>query len=81
MHLMKAKLISLLNLKNPTEHPEMKAGDIATKIVTELDQDKYDFYVVNIANGDILAHLGNLEATIQGIRAVDTALDLIREKF
>ncbi|MEK7217553.1 MAG: 2,3-bisphosphoglycerate-independent phosphoglycerate mutase [Patescibacteria group bacterium] len=68
------------SLKNPTEHPEMKAGDIATKIVTELDQDKYDFYVVNIANGDILAHLGNLEATIQGIRAVDTALDLIREK-
>ncbi len=68
------------SLENPIEHPEMRARDIADKVVTELDRNGYDFYVINIANGDILAHLGNLEAATQGVRAVDTALGVIKEK-
>lgn len=68
------------SLENPIAHPEMRVGDIAAKVVAELDRDGYDFYVINIANGDILAHLGNLEAAIQGVQATDTALGLIKEK-
>ena len=68
------------SLENPIEHPEMRVTDIATKVVAELDRDGYDFYVINIANGDILAHLGNLESATQGVQAVDTALGLIKEK-
>lgn len=68
------------SLENPTEHPEMRANDIANKVVAELDRNEYDFYIINIANGDILAHLGNLEAAIQGVYAADTALGIIKEK-
>ncbi len=68
------------SLENPIEHPEMRAIDIANKVSTELDRDGYDLYVINIANGDILAHLGNLESAIQGVRAVDTAVNIIKEK-
>lgn len=68
------------SLENPIEHPEMRANDIANKVALELDRNEYDFYVINIANGDILAHLGNLEATTKGVRATDTALEIIKEK-
>jgi len=68
------------SLENPIEHPEMRASDIANKVVEELDRGEYDFYIINIANGDILAHLGNLEATTRGVHAVDIALGIIKEK-
>lgn len=68
------------SLENPTEHPEMRAIDIATKVNSELDRNGYDFYVVNIANADILAHLGNLESAIQGVQTADKALGVIKEK-
>ena len=68
------------SLENPLQNPEMKAGDIATKVCAELDRDFYDFIVINFANGDILAHLGSLEATIQGVKAVDTAVGAIKQK-
>jgi len=68
------------SLENPIEHPEMRANDIANKVALELDRGEYDFYVINFANADILAHLGNLEVTTQGAQAVDIALGLIKEK-
>jgi 2,3-bisphosphoglycerate-independent phosphoglycerate mutase len=68
------------SLEGPIEHPEMRAADIAAKVAAELDHGAYDFYVINIANGDILAHLGNLEAATKGVEAADAALAIIREK-
>ncbi|MEK9157937.1 MAG: 2,3-bisphosphoglycerate-independent phosphoglycerate mutase [Patescibacteria group bacterium] len=68
------------SLENPIQNPEMKALDIAEKISSELDRDFYDFILLNIANGDILAHLGNLESAVRGVQAVDKALGIIRDK-
>ncbi|MBP9822087.1 MAG: 2,3-bisphosphoglycerate-independent phosphoglycerate mutase [Candidatus Pacebacteria bacterium] len=68
------------SLENPIEHPGMRAMDIAQKVCEELDGGVYDFYVINIANGDILAHLGNLEAATQGVRAADQAIGMIKNK-
>jgi 2,3-bisphosphoglycerate-independent phosphoglycerate mutase len=68
------------SLENPIEQPQMRAMDIANKIVEEIDRDSYDCYVVNIANGDILAHLGNLEAATKGVAAADAALGVIKQK-
>lgn len=69
------------SLEKPIKNPEMRALDIANKVSEELDKNFYDFYVINIANGDILAHLGNLESATEGVRTVDTALGLIRDKI
>jgi 2,3-bisphosphoglycerate-independent phosphoglycerate mutase len=68
------------SLENPIQHPEMRALDIATKVADELERESYDFYVINIANGDILAHLGNLEATTKGVESADMALGIIKQK-
>lgn len=68
------------SLENPVEQPQMRAADIAQKVASELEQGSYDFYVVNIANGDILAHLGNLEAAVKGVEAVDMALGILKQK-
>ncbi|MEK7076141.1 MAG: 2,3-bisphosphoglycerate-independent phosphoglycerate mutase [Patescibacteria group bacterium] len=64
------------SLKNPLENPEMKTGDIAEKVLSELD--RYDFFVINFANGDILSHFGNLEAAVRGIKAIDNVLGKIK---
>ena len=64
------------SVKNPTENPEMKAGDIAEKVLSEID--RYDFFVINFANGDILSHFGNFEATVKGIQAIDEAVGKIK---
>jgi len=64
------------SVKNPTENPEMKAGDIAEKVLSEID--RYDFFVINFVNGDILSHFGNFEATVKGIQAIDEAVGKIK---
>ena len=68
------------SLEDPINNPQMRAMQIVQKVAEHLDQDEYDLYVLNLANGDMLAHLGNLEAAIKGVEAVDTALAIIKEK-
>lgn len=64
------------SLKNPAENPQMKADEITEKVLSELD--KYDFFVVNFANGDTLSHFGNLETTVKGVEAIDEAVGKIK---
>lgn len=39
----------------------------------------YDFFVINFANADILAHTGDFEAAVKGIEAIDTNISGILE--
>lgn len=59
--------------KDHLEKPEMKASEIADKFEEEYPKG-YEFTVINFANADIMAHTGNLEATIKSISAADAAL-------
>ena len=68
------------SIENPMTHPEMRAMDIAQKVVEEMDRDYYDVFVINFANGDMLAHLGALEPTVKGVEAVDRALAVLKQK-
>lgn len=54
--------------------PEMSAKEIADQILDSLQQEKYDFYVVNFANPDMVGHTGNIEATTKAIETVDDCL-------
>ncbi len=38
--------------------PEMSAREIAEEVVSRIEADKYDFIVVNFANGDMVGHTG-----------------------
>jgi 2,3-bisphosphoglycerate-independent phosphoglycerate mutase len=58
----------------------MRAADITQKVVAEMDRDFYDVFIVNYANGDMLAHLGILDAAVQGVQTVDASLATLKQK-
>ena len=51
--------------------PEMSAYEVKDKLVSAIKEDKYDFIVVNFANGDMVGHTGVYEAIEKAVRAVD----------
>lgn len=71
--------IFIKSLKNHEGNPAMKSWEIATGVAEEIKRDFYDFIVLNLANPDVLAHLGNFTATVKGIEAVDKAVGLIKD--
>ena len=62
------------------QKPEMSALKIAEKVIKEVENDKYDFIVLNFANPDMVAHTGNLPATIQAVETVDDLAGQITNK-
>lgn len=54
--------------------PEMSAPEITAHVTQKLREGMYDFYMINFANPDMVAHTGSLPATIKAIEAVDTCL-------
>jgi 2,3-bisphosphoglycerate-independent phosphoglycerate mutase len=57
--------------------PEMSALEIANYVISKLKQNAYDFYVVNFANADMVAHTGSISATIKAVETLDTCLKQI----
>ncbi|KAA6320875.1 2 3-bisphosphoglycerate-independent phosphoglycerate mutase, partial [termite gut metagenome] len=56
--------------------PEMSAYQVKDKLVEAINADKYDFIVVNYANGDMVGHTGVYEAIKKAVIAVD---DCVKE--
>ena len=61
--------------------PDMSAKEITESLLKELDKDKYDYIILNFANGDMLGHTGNIEATIKSVETMDTCLGKIYNKI
>lgn len=59
------------------QQPEMSAPAIADRIVKEIEGGKYDLIVANFANGDMVGHTGNLQATIRAAEVVDQCVGRI----
>ncbi len=51
--------------------PEMSAFEVKDKLVDALNSQKYDFVVVNFANGDMVGHTGVYNAIAKAVYAVD----------
>jgi 2,3-bisphosphoglycerate-independent phosphoglycerate mutase len=51
--------------------PEMSAYEVKDKLVDAIKENKYDFIVVNYANGDMVGHTGIYEAIEKAVKAVD----------
>ena len=54
--------------------PEMSAPEVTEKLVDAIDSEKYDFIVVNFANGDMVGHTGVYEAVQKAVAALDTCV-------
>ena len=51
--------------------PEMSAPEVTDKLVAAIDEDKYDFIVVNFANGDMVGHTGVYPAIQKAVATLD----------
>ena len=51
--------------------PEMSAYQVTDKLVEAIRSEKYDFIVVNFANGDMVGHTGVYDAIEKAVKAVD----------
>ncbi|MCM1320288.1 MAG: 2,3-bisphosphoglycerate-independent phosphoglycerate mutase [Muribaculaceae bacterium] len=51
--------------------PEMSAYEVKEKLVDAINSEKFDFIVVNFANGDMVGHTGVYEAIQKAVKAVD----------
>ncbi len=59
--------------------PEMSAYEVKDKLVAAIKEDKYDFIVVNFANGDMVGHTGVYEAIEKAVVAVDACVKEVVE--
>lgn len=59
--------------------PEMSAYEVKDKLVAEIGSEKFDFIVVNFANGDMVGHTGVYSAIEKAVVAVDNCLKEVIE--
>ncbi|MBD5229973.1 MAG: 2,3-bisphosphoglycerate-independent phosphoglycerate mutase [Bacteroidales bacterium] len=55
--------------------PEMSAYEVKDKLVEAIESEKYDFIVVNYANGDMVGHTGVYDAIQKAVKAVDECVN------
>ena len=54
--------------------PEMSAYEVKDKLVEAIGTEKYDFIVVNYANGDMVGHTGVYDAIEKAVVAIDACV-------
>jgi 2,3-bisphosphoglycerate-independent phosphoglycerate mutase len=59
--------------------PEMSAFEVADALSAELGKKKFDFVVVNFANGDMVGHTGVMQAIVKAVEAIDKCLNQVVE--
>lgn len=63
--------------KSYDQVPEMSAREITQEIVRRIQSGSYDSMIINLANGDMVGHTGNLQAGIQACQIVDECVGQI----
>lgn len=61
------------------EKPDMSAREVRDAVVEAIHAAKYDFIVANFANPDMVAHTGDMKATVSALGTCDQALRTIAE--
>jgi 2,3-bisphosphoglycerate-independent phosphoglycerate mutase len=60
--------------------PEMSAVEITDTLLKELDKKIYDVVILNYANGDMVGHTGDFDATVTAVETLDDCLKRLEEK-
>jgi 2,3-bisphosphoglycerate-independent phosphoglycerate mutase len=61
--------------------PEMSLYKVVEEFKKQIALNKYNFIVMNFANPDMVAHSGNMKATITAIEHVDKAVGILIEEI
>lgn len=57
--------------------PEMSALEVTDKVLEAISSRKFDFIVLNYANGDMVGHTGNMEAALKAVATVDGCVEKV----
>ncbi len=60
--------------------PEMSAYEVTDEALKRLDQNRYDFILLNFANPDMVGHTGIMEAAVKACETIDKCLEAIVTK-
>ena len=72
------KLISSPKVATYDMKPEMSAYKITAKLLKELPN--YDVVILNFANGDMVGHTGDMDATIKALEVIDECIGKLYDK-
>lgn len=72
-------LIPSLEIIHFDEKPEMRAIEIASRLVTEIKNNSYDFLLANFSNGDMIGHTGNFQACVKTLEIIDECIGKITQ--
>ena len=61
------------------QKPWMKAFEITEATIAQMEKKSFDFARINFANGDMVGHTGNLEASVIAVATIDLCLKRILE--
>ena len=59
--------------------PEMSAIEVTDKVVEAIGSAKYDFIILNFANGDMVGHTGVMDAAVKAVETVDACVGRVVE--
>ena len=59
--------------------PEMSAPTVTMKVAGAILSEKYDFIILNFANGDMVGHTGVMKAAVQAVETVDVCVGIFLE--
>ncbi|MFH1047883.1 MAG: 2,3-bisphosphoglycerate-independent phosphoglycerate mutase [Patescibacteria group bacterium] len=54
--------------------PKMRAKEITDEVIRRIKSNIHDFICLNLANADMVAHSGNIPATVQAVEEVDRCI-------
>jgi len=72
-------LVPSARVASYAKKPEMSAREITKKVEEAIMSDSYDFIVMNIANPDMVAHTGDLKASIKACEVTDECIKRVTE--
>lgn len=70
-------LIPSLNIAHPEERPELMAAAVTDRVVEAIQNQSFDFVLVNYSNPDTIAHTGNYDACLEAVKVIDGELGRI----
>lgn len=67
-------LIPSHKIANHAQKPEMQAAEITARTIQAIQEQAFNFILVNYANGDMVAHTGDYAAAKIAVRTIDEAV-------
>ncbi len=67
-------IIPSIKAETYIHYPCMSAPEITSHVINSLRNDPADFYLINYANADMVAHSGDYNATVKAIECLDVEL-------